>query len=102
VKDHAGLRPIRVLCVHLFFICVESCLLVRMPRRSVREGRGVGRPWAMARCASWCMGIAAAVAAGVPCDVAGAQVQGVLPRRRGNGTNRNSGASHALAPCVRL
>ena len=33
VTRRAGLRPIRVFCVHPFCICVESCLLCRGPHR---------------------------------------------------------------------
>jgi len=56
VKDHGGPRPICVLRVHLPASALNPFWLCRAPRWSAREGHGVARHQAVARCASRCMG----------------------------------------------
>jgi len=77
VKHRAGPRPICVLCVHLFCICVESCFLCRVPhcRRPGEAWSGIGGHGDVPH-GAWGVSVAAAIAA--LCRMTDELVHGVL------------------------
>jgi hypothetical protein len=89
VKRRAGPRPIRVLSVYPFCICVESFLLCRVPHRCPRGTTRCGvRAW---RCASWSMRICHGGAFPV---LAAAAFRRSSAGRRGRGAPVRPGVPH--------